>query len=182
MRRRILEWSWITSLLLSIGCMVLCVDSLLTKGRYVLSLTNNVYVLIADRQATLFSEANYVGDLQPRVLNPRGFGFNNKPKERAYFDWRIPELGVRYCFVTGVLSFPATPQMGPHTIRYAEFTVPGFSFRWDHESQLKEPRWSLGLSLLIPLVLLLVVSGLTWRRLRKDRQPRSSNLQPTDLA
>jgi hypothetical protein len=158
--------------------MVLCADSFLTKRRYVLSLTNYMYILVADGQVTLFREANDFRVIQPRVLNPRGFGSTNLPKEHPYFDWRMPALGVRYCFVTGEVSFPSTPQMGPHTIRYAEFRIPGLSFNWDHESQLKEARWSLDLSLLIPLVLLLVITGLSWHRLQKGPRPPGPNLQP----
>ena len=68
-------------------------------------------------------------------------------------------LGVRYCFVTGEISFPPSPGMGPHTIRYAEFTIPGLSYHRGHESQLDQVCWSLELTLLIPVMLLLAIFG-----------------------
>ncbi|MGO9923144.1 MAG: hypothetical protein ACLQIB_51660 [Isosphaeraceae bacterium] len=101
------------------------------------------------------------------------------PKEHAYFEWIIPALGVRYCFVTGELSFPASPPMGPWAIRYAEFTIPGLSYHRDHQSQLPTARWSLELALLIPIVLLLAIFGLCWRRLRKGRRPATPSPEPT---
>jgi len=109
MRRRILEWSWIISLLLLIGLTVFWPDSLLAKRRY--------------------------------------------------------------CFVTGEVTFPPSPGMGPHAIGYAELTIPGLSYHRHHESQLTAAPWSLELTLLIPVVLLLVILGLSWSRLRKRRRP-----------
>jgi hypothetical protein len=180
MMRRVLQWSWMIALLLSIGLAMLWADSVLTKRKYeVLSLTGNASVLVADGGMTFFGGANDFGKIQPAILNPRGFGSNNLPKEHPYFDWTISTLGVRYCFVTGEISFPATPDIGPTTIRYAEFTIPGLSFHQDRESQLAEARWSLKLSLLVPLLLLLLASGLSWRRLWKGRQPPGPSLQPT---
>jgi hypothetical protein len=169
MRRRVLEWSWFISFLLSIGCVALYADSLLSKSRHVLSVKEHVYLLVADGQLAFFRETGYVGDGQPGVLNPRGFGSNHKPKEHTYFDWRNRMSGVGACFVTGMLSFPADPVMPAHTIRYTEFTLPGLSYHWSHESQLSDPRWKYQLSLLIPLLLVLFVWGLSWRRLRKGR-------------
>jgi hypothetical protein len=154
-------------------------ESFLTKGHYVLSLTNDLNIFVADRQLTFFHEVGGFNGAEPRVLNPRGFGSNNLPEESSIFDWRIQALQARYCFVNGELSFPAGPQSAPRSIRYTEFTVPGISFHWDRESQLREARWSLGLSLLVPLLLLLTTSGLSWRGLRKERRPREAGLQAT---
>jgi hypothetical protein len=64
------------------------------------------------------------------------------------------------------------------TIRYAEFTIPGLSYHRHHETQLREAPWSLELTLLIPLVLLLVILGLSWHRLRRGRRPPSSSPPP----
>jgi hypothetical protein len=169
MRRRVLEWSWLISFLLSIGCVALYADSLLSKSRHVLSVKENVYLLVADGQLAFFRETGYAGDRQPRVLNPRGFGSNHKPNEHAYFDWRDRKSGVGPCFVTGMLSFPTDPVMRAHTIRYTEFTLPGLSYHWSQEPQLTGPRWEYQLSLLIPLLLLLFVWGLSWKWLRKSR-------------
>src|SRR5262249_9806121 len=125
MGRRMLEWSWAISLLLSIGLTVLWADSLLAKRRYdVLSLTNNLNILVADGRVTFFGDVNERETIQPRVFYPRMLGL---PKEHPYFDWMVPALGVRYCFVTGEVSFPSMPGMGPRTHRYAEFTIPGLS-------------------------------------------------------
>jgi hypothetical protein len=174
MRRRILEWSSIISLLLSIGLTGLWADSLLAKRRYdVLSLTKNLNILVADGRVTFFGDVGEGNKIEPRVLNARGFGALNLPKEHAYFDWIIPAFGVRYCFVTGEVSFPPAPGMRPDTIRYSELTIPGFSYHRHHESQLMQAPWTLELTLLFPLVLLLAISGLSWRRLRKGRRPAS---------
>jgi hypothetical protein len=180
MRRRILEWSWIIALLLSIGLTVLWADSILTKRQSdVLSLTNNVNLLVTAGRLTFFGDPSELERIQPRVFRPRGFGVLNLPKERAYFDWMIPAFVVRYCFVTGEVSFPLTPGMvGPRRIRYAEFTIPGLSYHLDHESQLAAARWSLELSLLVPLVLLLAILGLSWFRSQKGHSP--SNTQTPD--
>ena len=94
MRRRILEWCWVISLLLSIGLAVLWVDSLRTKRRYdVLSLTRHLNILVADGRVTLFGGGNEWGAIQPTVFNPRGFG-QNLPKEHPYFDWIISALAL----------------------------------------------------------------------------------------
>jgi hypothetical protein len=161
-----LEWSWIIAFLLSIGLAVVWADSLLAKRRYdVLSLINSLNVLVADGRATFFSDVNL-----PRVIRSRVFHIGGAAlQEHRYFDWTIRALGVYYCFVIGDVSFPASPGMGSHTIHYAEFTIPGLSYNWHRESQLKEARWFLELSLLIPPVIFLVVAGLCWRRLRTCR-------------
>jgi hypothetical protein len=177
--KRIWEWIWITSLLLSIGLAAFWADSLLLKRRYdVLSLTRYVHILVTDGRVTLFREVNDFDFIQPRVFNPRGFGDLNLPKEHAYFDWTIRSLDVRYCFVTGEVPFPSTPSKGPRTTAYTEFTVPGFSFHSDHDPY-HEPRWSVELTLLFPVVLMLIVPCLAWRRLRKGcRLPSRPSPQP----
>jgi hypothetical protein len=179
MGRRILEWGWILALLLSIGLAVLWADSLLSKRRYdVLSPTRNLNILVAEGRVTFFGGGDDWGMIQPRVLNPHVFG-QNVPKESAYFDWIVSALGVRYCFVTGEVSIAGTEgtlagSMRPHTIRYAEFTIPGLSYHRHHETHLNHAPWSLELTLLMPLVLLLIVLSVSWRRFRKGRRPRSS--------
>jgi hypothetical protein len=180
MRRRILEWGWIVALLLSIGLAVLWADSLPGKRRYdVLSLARSLNILVADGRVTFFRGGNELGLVQPRVLNPRGFG-QNMPREHPYFDWKVAALGVRYRLVTGEVSIAGTEGtlaggMGPLTIRYAEFTIPGLSYHRHHEVHLSEAPWSLELTLLIPLVLLLVILGLSGHLLRKGRRPPDSS-------
>lgn len=169
MKRRVLEWIWLTSLLLSVTCATLYADSLILKSRHVLGVKEDVYLLVADGQLALFREIGYVGDRQPEVLNPWRFGSNRKPAEHTYFDCRNRRSGVGLCLVTGMLSFPADPVMGAHTIRYTALTLPGLSYHWNHESQLSDPRWKYQLSLLIPLLLMLSVWGLSSIRPSRSR-------------
>ena len=77
MRRSVLEWAWIIALSFSIWLAVLWADSLLTKRRYeFLSLTRNLNILVADGRVRFFGGGNEWGPIQPRVVNPRGFGLN----------------------------------------------------------------------------------------------------------
>ncbi len=73
--RRVLEWIGIISLLLSIGLTILWADSLLAKRQYdVLSLTENLNILVADGRVTFFGDLGERARIQPRVFSPRGFG------------------------------------------------------------------------------------------------------------
>jgi hypothetical protein len=174
MKRRMLEWIGIISLLLSIGLAALWADSVLTKRRYdVLSLTSNLNILAANGHVVFFGGLEEGQPMELRVFLPRSFGAPGPLKEHAYFDWVIPALGVRYCFVTGEVSLPSVPGVGTLAISYAEFTIPGISYHRHHESQLEGTPWSLHLTLLLPLGLFLIILGHCWRSLRKCR-PSSS--------
>ncbi|MGO9923145.1 MAG: hypothetical protein ACLQIB_51665 [Isosphaeraceae bacterium] len=69
--RRVLEWIGIISLLLSIGLTILWADSLLAKRQYdVLSLTENLNILVADGRVTFFGDLGERARIQPRVFSP----------------------------------------------------------------------------------------------------------------
>jgi hypothetical protein len=174
MKRRMLEWIGITSLLLSIALAVLWADSVLAGRRYdVLSLTKNLNFLVANGNVVFFGGLEEAQPIELRVFMPRTFGAPGPLKEHSYFDWFIPALGVRYCFVTGLVSLPPVPGMGTLTISYAEFTIPGISYHRHHESQLEGTPWSLSLTLLLPLLFFLVILGICSRSLLKCRRPHS---------
>jgi hypothetical protein len=94
--------------------------------------------------------------------------------EWGWFIALLLSIGLAVAGSEGTLA----ESMGPVTIRYAELTIPGLSYHWHHDTHLREAHWSLELTLLIPLVLLLVILGLSWRRLRKGRRPLRPSPQP----
>jgi hypothetical protein len=170
MKRRMMEWIGIASLLLSIGLTVLWADSVLAKRRYeVLPLTKNLNFVVDKGYVIVFGGLEEGQPIELRVFLPGSFGASNK--ELAYFDWPIPDLGIRYCFVTGQVSLPPVPGMGTLTIRHAEFTIPGVSYHCHRESQLECTPWSLSLTLLLPLLFFLVILGVSLRSLQKSRRP-----------
>ena len=75
MKRRMLEWIGIISLLLSIGLTVLWADSALAKRRYdVLSLTKNLNILVANGYVIVFGGLEEGQSIELRVFLPRSFG------------------------------------------------------------------------------------------------------------
>jgi hypothetical protein len=183
MKRRMLEWIGIISLLLSIGLTVLWADSALAKRRYdVLSLTKTLNILVANGYVIVFGGLEEGQPIELRVFLPRSFGASGPLKEHAYFDWFIPAVGARYCFVTGQVSLPPAPGMGTLTISYAEFTIPGVSYHRHRESQLEGTPWSLSLTLLLPVLFFLVILGLSWRSLQKSRRPLSGGQRSQPVA
>ena len=174
MKRRLLEWIAVISLFLSIGLTVLWADSALAKRRYdVLSLTKTLNIFVDNGYVIVFGGLGEGQPIELRVFLPRSFGAPGPLKEHAYFDWFIPAVGARYCFVTGQVSLPPAPGMESLTISYAEFTIPGVSYHRHHESQLEGTPWSLSLTLLLPVLVFLLIFGLAWRSLQKSRRPLS---------
>ena len=95
MKRRMLEWIGIISLLLSIGLTVLWADSALAKRRYdVLSLAKNLNIVVANGYVIVFGGLEEGQPIELRVFLPRSFGAPGPLKEHAYFDWFIPALAL----------------------------------------------------------------------------------------
>jgi hypothetical protein len=117
---------------------------------------------------TLYDDRNERGRMPPRAFRPNAFGV---PNERRHIDWRLCRL------VTGTVTPRVPPglRLPPRTYWYTEFTVPGLCFLRDGDSYWRSARWSLRLTLWIPIILSVVVMALFGRRLWKLSRPPHAN-------
>lgn len=165
-RRKLLGWIVFSSLLSASFLGILFVDSFLSKLTNGTILTTPVLNVTVRPGAVLFF-STITRENTPYIFLPSPAG--------PAGGWGVTRLRQhlprnQFCgILTGDMTFPWTTR--GKAGHFALWVFPGFDYRYVATDTGQWTAWSLEVSLLIPIALLLVVAAVFWRKQRRQPCP-----------